>query len=71
MIEAKAGGVARDVSDARTLNWLGLALTPGIGAARGRKLAELFNGVDRIFSASLTELEGAGLTAAGAKHCIR
>jgi DNA processing protein len=68
MIEARADAIARDVSDPRTLKWLGLALTPGIGAARGRKLAELFNGVDRIFSATLTELEAVGLPAAAAQN---
>src|SRR5271165_1070366 len=49
------------------LHWLALSLTPGIGPGRGRKLVELFDGVDRLFSASLTELEAAGLSAAGAQ----
>ncbi len=43
------------------LKWLALALTPGVGAGRGRKLVELFDGIGRLFTASLTELEGAGL----------
>src|SRR5215471_1631977 len=47
-----------------TLEWLALSLTPGIGASRGRKLVDLFNGVQRLFSASLTELESAGIPAA-------
>ena len=59
--------VSRDVSDTRTLKWLALAMTPGIGAGRGRKLVELFNGVDRLFAASLTELEAVGLPAAAAQ----
>src|SRR5450631_149864 len=56
-----------DVSSARTLQWLALTLTPGIGAGRGRKLVELFNGIDRLFNATLTELEGAGLPAGAAQ----
>ena len=42
-----------------TLQWPALSLTPGIGASRGRKLIELFDGVDRLFTASLTELKAA------------
>ena len=37
-----------------SLKWLALALTPGVGAGRGRKLVELFDGTDRLFAASLT-----------------
>jgi len=55
-------------SDTRhTLRWLGLSMTPGIGAARGRKLVELFDGIERLFVASLTELESAGLPASAAQ----
>ena len=50
-----------------TLQWLALSLTPGIGASRGRKLVELFDGVENLFRASLTELEAAGLPAASAQ----
>ena len=50
-----------------TLQWLALSLTPGVGASRGRKLVELFDGVERLFTASLTELEAAGLPAASAQ----
>jgi DNA processing protein len=56
-------GAAQDEFES-TLKWLALSLTPGIGANRGRKLVELFDGVDRLFSASLTELEAADLPAA-------
>jgi DNA processing protein len=51
----------------RSLLWLALSLTPQLGPTRARKLAEHFGGVERIFSASLTELEGAGLHAASAQ----
>jgi len=56
-----------DRSGTRTLQWLALSLTPGIGAGRGRKLVELFDGIDRVFRARLTELEGAGLPAGAAQ----
>jgi DNA processing protein len=51
----------------RTVKWLALTLTPGVGAGRGRRLVELFNGVDRLFRASLTELEAAGLPGGAAQ----
>src|SRR5271157_4264553 len=50
-----------------TLQWLALSLAPGIGPGRGRKLAELFDGTERLFAASLTELESAGLPASAAQ----
>ena len=56
-----------DAAITHTLRWLALSLTPGIGAGRGRKLLEQFGGVDRIFGASLTELESSGLPAASAQ----
>src|SRR5580704_3944066 len=58
---------AEDFALARKLRWLALALTPGVGAGRGRKLVERFGGIDRLYSASLTELEAAGLPAAAAQ----
>jgi DNA processing protein len=51
----------------RTLKWLALAMTPGIGAARGRKLVEFFGGIETLFVATLTDLEAAGLPAAAAQ----
>lgn len=54
-------------TDATTLRWLALTLTPGLGPTRSRKLVEFFDGVDRIFQASLTELEAAGLLAESAQ----
>jgi DNA processing protein len=58
---------AQDYAFTRKLQWLALSLTPGVGAGRGRKLVEHFGGTDRLFSASLTELEGAGLPGAAAQ----
>lgn len=47
--------------------WLALTLTPGLGATRAKRLVEFFGGVDKIFQASLTELEAAGLPASAAQ----
>jgi len=51
-----------------SLYWLALALTPGLGPTRGRRLAEHFRSVPEIFQASLTELEGLDLQAQSAQH---
>src|SRR5438445_6899543 len=60
------------VSAARTARanthlWLALVLTPGLGPTRGRKLAEHCGGIEKVFQASLTELEAAGLQAHSAQ----
>lgn len=47
--------------------WLALALTPGLGPTRGRKLVEHFGSASNVFHASLTELEAAGLPAVSAQ----
>lgn len=49
------------------LEWLGLALTPGLGPTRGRKLVEHFGGPGAVFRASLTELESTGIQAVSAQ----
>src|SRR5215813_12460613 len=50
------------------LYWLALALTPGLGPTRGRKLAEHFPKIEGVFHASLTELEGLHLQAQSAQY---
>jgi DNA processing protein len=57
---------ASDLSN--SLYWLALALTPGLGPTRGRKLAEHFAKIEDIFHASLTELEALHLQAQSAQH---
>ncbi len=47
--------------------WLGLALTPALGPTRARRLVEHFGNVERVFQASLTELEAAGVSAVSAQ----
>ena len=46
---------------------LALALTPGLGPTRGRKLVQHFGSADAIFHASLTELEATGMMAISAQ----
>ncbi len=47
--------------------WLALALTPGMGPTRCFRAMRRMRGGARVFSASLTELEGAGLPAGAAQ----
>src|ERR1039458_1009874 len=66
-MHAKTPVRAHDYAVTRKLQWLALSLTPGVGAGRGRKLVEMYGSIDRLFSASLTELEAAGLASAAAQ----
>jgi DNA processing protein len=50
-----------------TLQWLALALTPGLGPTRVRKLVEFMGGIQAIFQATLTDLEATGLQAVSAQ----
>ena len=56
-----------DYAIARRLQWLALALTPGVGAGRGRRLVDSLGGIDAVFSASVTALEASGLPAVAAQ----
>jgi DNA processing protein len=47
--------------------WLALALTPGLGPTRIKKLIELYGTAERVFHASLTELEATGMRAVSAQ----
>ena len=58
---------AHEFAETRKLQWLALSLTPGIGSTRGRKLVDHVGGIERLFAASLTELEALGLPAAAAQ----
>ena len=49
------------------LEWLALALTPGLGPTRGRRLVEHFGSPAAVFRASLTELESTGIQAVSAQ----
>jgi DNA processing protein len=50
-----------------SMQWLALALTPGLGPTKARRVLEFFGGVQALFRASLTELEAAGLRAISAQ----
>jgi DNA processing protein len=47
--------------------WLALALTPGLGPTRIKKLIEHCGGAERVFQATLTELEALGMRAVSAQ----
>lgn len=66
-METEAAMRARDYAVTRTLQWLALSLTPGVGAGRGRRLVESLGGIDGVFAASLTALEAAGLPSGAAQ----
>lgn len=59
-----------DRSARARLAWLGMVLTPGMGPTRTARAAARLGGADRMLSASLTELEGAGMPAAAAQFCF-
>jgi DNA processing protein len=52
------------------LAWLALVLTPGMGATRTQKAMRRLGEPERLFDASLTELEGLGLPAESAQFCF-
>ena len=47
--------------------WLALSLTPGLGPSRIKKLVEQYGTAERVFQASLTELEATGMRAVSAQ----
>ena len=59
--------VAAPPAGTRSLEWLALALTPGLGPTKSRKLVEHFGSPEAIFRASLTELEATGIQAVSAQ----
>src|SRR3954469_9567352 len=65
--EKYEGSAAKPALNLRRNYWLALALTPGLGATRSRKLVKRFGDVQEIFRASLTELEAAEIPAEAAQ----
>src|SRR5271154_693887 len=47
--------------------WLALSLTPGLGPTRIKKLIEHYGTAEKVFHASLTELEATGMPAVSAQ----
>jgi DNA processing protein len=58
---------ALDVREAARLGWMALMLTPEMGPTRIAKAIERLGAAERVFEASLTELEGAGMPAQAAQ----
>jgi DNA processing protein len=56
--------------DEARLGWLGLMLTPGMGATRIWRAMKRLGAAERVFEASLTELEGLGMPAKSAQFCF-
>jgi len=52
------------------LAWLALALTPRMGPTRTARAVQRLGSAERVFTASLTELEGVGLPAEAAQFCF-
>ena len=49
------------------LEWMAIALTPGLGPTKARKLVERFGSPEGVLRASLTELESTGIQAVSAQ----
>ena len=60
-------GMAAEQSEMGRLAWMALMLTPGMGATRIWKAMDRLGSAERVFEASLTELEGAGMPAKSAQ----
>jgi DNA processing protein len=60
-------GVSVCKTSETSMQWLALALTPGLGPTKARRVIEFFGSVQALFRASLTELEAAGLRAVSAQ----
>jgi len=64
---AEAAAVSLKTIETTTMQWLALALTPGLGPTRARRIVEFFGGIKRLFAATLTELEASGIQAVSAQ----
>lgn len=66
---AKGRAVKAEISvkEERRLGWLALALAPGMGPTRCLRAVRQLGAAERVFAASLTELEGVGVPAAAAQ----
>ncbi|QMV18074.1 DNA-protecting protein DprA [Granulicella sp. 5B5] len=60
-------GSLLNASEEARLGWLAAVLTPGLGPTRSARMMQRLGGAERVFSASLTELEGTGIPAAAAQ----
>ena len=58
------------VAEEARLGWLALVLTPRMGPTRCGRAVQRLGGAERVFSASLTELESVGMPAEAAQFCF-
>jgi DNA processing protein len=66
-VEVSEAAVSVCKTSETSMQWLALALTPGLGPTKARRVIEFFGSVQALFRASLTELEAAGLRAISAQ----
>ena len=59
-----------DSTEEGRLAWLALVLTPGMGPTRCGRAVQKLGAAERLFSASLTELESLGMPAEAAQFCF-
>jgi len=67
VVVAESAAMLRKTIETSALQWLALALTPGLGPTKARRVAEFFGGIRGVFAATLTELEASGMQAASAQ----
>ncbi len=64
------GRIETNRVDAAKMAWMALMLTPGMGPTRIWKAMNRLGAAERLFEASLTELEGLGMPAACGAVCV-
>jgi DNA processing protein len=62
--------MSQGVKEEAHLAWLALVLTPRMGPTRCGRTVQRLGAVERVFSASLTELESTGMPAEAAQFCF-
>jgi DNA processing protein len=70
MKDGQGVGTRVETREEARLAWLALVLTPGMGPTRCARAVRKLGAAGRLFSASLTELEGVGMPAESAQFCF-
>ena len=70
MMNANFEGAQPEPRPEARLAWLALALTPGMGPTRCARAVKRLGVAERLFGASLTELEGIGMPAEAVQFCF-
>jgi len=66
-VAVAVANLATNVASMQGIYWLALSLTQGLGPTRIKKLIEHYGSAERVFQASLTELEATGMRAVSAQ----